>query len=154
VPHVRTQIRDAVIARLRTVNALACVGPYGRTARPFQRNDVPAAIVRASETISPITKNRPRAMRRDLSITVTLLAALNADDVDTVLDDLSVDVEIALADPTSFGVGHLVEWRLTSSELGSAAMGEDVYGSLTLTYVASITTVEGVPNSNVFQGAC
>ena len=149
MPHIRTQVRDAVVARLRTVDAFACVAPFGRAARNFQKNEIPAALVRVSENLSPVGKIRPRVVRRELTVTIDLLASLTSGDVDTALDDLSIPIEVVLADPSALGIGSLVEWRPVATAPGVFDLGEEVYGRLTITYACAVSTTEGVPTANI-----
>lgn len=146
--HIRTQIRDAVVARLRTVDGLALAAGYGRTARGLQRNDVPAAFVRIAEVAAPAFKSG-RILRRSLSVAIDVLVSSLEDDIDTRLDDLAVKIEAALADQESLGVGALLEWQYAGATPGVVDVGEEIHGSLSLTYTCSVSTEAGKPSTNI-----
>lgn len=150
MPHIRTSVRNAVIARLKTISGLKLVCSFGRTARSFQTNEIPVAVVRVNEVTAPVGKVRPRAISRDMSVVIDLIEAAD-DDVDTYLDDLSALVEQVLANPSDLGIGPLTDWRLSSTSSQNFALGDSVYGSLALTYAASVSTLEGNPTSNAHK---
>ena len=148
--HIRTRIRDAIVARLAADGAFALVAGYGRTARPLQSDDFPAAFVRITEVASPAFKSG-HILRRSLSVAIDILESSDVDDLDTRLDDLAVRVEAVLADGASLGVGPLLEWDYAGTTPGTVDLGEQIYGSATVNFSCSVSTERGKPSANAHQ---
>lgn len=154
MPHLRTQIRDAVIARLKAGVPGVDGRVHGRTRllRQFQPHDIPTILVRVDEVAPTIvTRVPPRAMRRMLMVSVDALVAIEDDagDIDAALDDLGTDIEAALS-KDSFSPAAADDWRMAGATVGPMAGVDDTYAALSVTYACSLTAVEGDPTTSVF----
>lgn len=131
MPHIKKQVRDAVIALLTGLpTAGARVFPAKRL--PWQNTGVPTttqlpgiALYLDAETISPIDKDGRE--RRDMVLIVDMAARNSIDEVlDNTLLAMETEVEVALkGDPT---LGGLLREKLTllrvSPPPADAALGD------------------------------
>ena len=145
--HARTQVQDAVIARLLAeVSALKGVFSMGRSARAFDKRDLPIALIAVDDTIVNISSSVPRKQRRDLSVQVHLLGSGDDTNIDNVLNDLSVDVEKALANEADVFGFRVLSWAHQGGTPGTYESAEAVYARLTLIWTMSVLTTEGRPD--------
>lgn len=153
--HVRTQLRNAVKARLEASDAFARVVGSLNLQRVFQEEEFPAAAVSVTENVTVEDRNQPghRPVRRDFMVRVNLallLASSDDLDLDADLDALAVTTEQALADPEGFGIGAVASWEPvgTGEPDGQfAAMG---LATIPLTYRCSVLTTDGDPTTNLY----
>ncbi len=103
--HIRKQIRNAVIAKLKSANI---VGDrvFGNRARKIFRNECPCILIYTDKEPAEVANEAPREFKRDLQLAVEIIVAGSASDdhdVDDQIDDLAVKVEEAMTDDETFG---------------------------------------------------
>lgn len=154
--HVKSQIRQAVIARLAaTVPDFALFCTKSRLLEMMQEDEFPACAVEVFETnVSPTTPNRPetKPLKRSIRVVVDLALdmALIGEDViaEDRLDELQGKIEISLNNGSDLNVSGLVDWAFAGSDAIRYAKGSSL-AILPLTYTAMITTRPGDPETSV-----
>ena len=152
--HVRKQLRDAVKARLETVEGLALVADMSRLARELQPHDLPAALVAVAETAAVEDRNPEgqRALRRTLQVAVKLVGEADLDSVEDELDALAVDVEKALAVSDDLGVGTVVGWSYDgATAVTPEATISGAVLTVTLNYSCAVLTTDVDPTANLYS---
>lgn len=151
MPHVRTQLRNAIKSRLETVPGIRAAYNLSRIERIFQTQNFPNALVNLSEAVSPqpggFVGQQPvtRTYRIDIQLGVLDVD----DDPEAAVDALSVEVEKALIRP-DFGIGKIQNWHLVGSGAGETAKIEcGTVVSQVLTYTADIQTLDSAPDQNL-----
>lgn len=150
--HIRTQIRDAVVTRLRAAGGFGLVDARLRLLRGIQSDQFPIALVSVADSAVPVGKNPPgqRPLQRQVLVAVQVHDVADVEELDTKLDDLAIKVEEALTDPQALGFGQTLDWTYVGT---SAAHEEEAkeYGtsSVTVTYRGTVTTREGEPSINI-----
>lgn len=146
--HVRTQLRDAVIAALQTAGVAG-----GRVTKPrgYDYNDVglPAVAVSTSgEEAGRETMGGSMGggvISRNIELAVLLVASGGIDMVD-VLDTLAVQVEVAIASDAT--VGSIAHERFpTGMEIDFGEAGETRRAMMRLTFSCLVLTEEGAPET-------
>lgn len=151
--HVRKQLRDAVIARLGTVAAIAGAYPQSRASRAFQNDEFPVALVAVSETASRDGKNPEgqRAIRRSLVVTVRLGIRDDDENAEDVLDACAVETEKALAVSADLGVGSLAGWVYAGTTvIQPYAVSDGMLLAVQLSYTCDVLTLDVAPETNLF----
>lgn len=150
--HIRTQIRHAVVNRLRTAGSFGLVAPRLRVLRGIQSDQFPVALVSVSDSAITVGKNSPgqRPLQRQVIVSVQLVDIADVEELDGKLDDLAIKVEESLTDPTSLDFGKVLDWTYA----GTSAAHEDEAkemgtSSVTVTYRGTVTTREGQPSTNI-----
>lgn len=148
--HVRTQLRNAVIARLKTVSSVAIACSRLRLTRQVQGDEFPIAAVAVTEAGSPVGRGAPgqRPVRRDFSVRVQLATEL-AEGADDLLDAIAVDVEKALADPSGLGVGSLTDWAYVGTGDIDGDAAEAGLAVIALNWRCAMTTLDSDPETNL-----
>jgi hypothetical protein len=150
--HVRKQVRDAVIARLKREFGDEFVGDAVRTMRPFQKADLPFIAVVVGDRVTPADNNPPgqRILQRDFDVAVR--ACVHEDDVDALdtLDAISTKIELALINGGVLDVGRLANWRC-SGTVGPELQPTDegILIASTTSFAASMFTLDADPESNL-----
>lgn len=143
--HIRTQIRDAVAAR---VTGLPTTGANVFKSRvyPIQPTELPGILVYSlSERSEAQTMGHPRLMFRFAEIAVEILASAN-DDLDDILDQATLEVEKALSTDTNLG-GVCKRFQLTGSLITLKGEAESPIGSARLTYEGAYSVSENDPEN-------
>ncbi len=150
--HIRTDIRNSVVAKLRAAGGFGLVEPGLRILRGIQQDQYPVAFVSVSDAGMPVGKNPPgtRPLQRALKVDV-VVGSINDDvDLDEDLDSLAAKVEIALSDPTGLGFGSTLDWSYVGTENPSAAAAEEFgFAAAKITFRGTLTTREGQPSLNI-----
>lgn len=150
MPHVRTQLRNAVKTRLSTVPALKSAQNMSRMLRDFQTDSFPIAMVAVSENVtqSPGSMIGQQPQTRSYTIHVRL-GVTAADEVEDRLEQIAVDVEKAMLQP-DFGIGKITNWRYAGGgDLNPEDINCGTLCSQVLTYTADIMTLDAEPDRNL-----
>ena len=142
--HVRTQIRDALVALL---TGLATTGSRVHSARVNAVPETPALSVFVDEEeIELAVVTDPLQLSRAVNVRVECHSAL-IDGLDDKLDQMALEVEQAVAaDPTL--TGWLTDvLRPTGIEVDRTPRGETPIGKLTITFAASYETTNTAPDT-------
>ena len=134
--HVRTQIRQAVVTELTTATTLFTNIVSSRV-YSFANADMPVCnVLIDTEDVEPVTMCANMLQRTAALATEIYHKA--ADNLDTLLDDLCVQVEKTLSDTT---LGGLVESMvLQQSVFSFSGEGDQPYGTAVLTWEVVYTT--------------
>ena len=148
--HVRTQLRNAVIARLSAVEALVLVCPASRFERVLQSDEFPVAGVAVIESASAVGRGSPgqRPLKRDYSVQISVGLEL-VDDAEAVFDGIAVEIEKALADPSGLGIGQVSDWQFGGAGEGSAKAADHGLFVAPMIYRCSLTTLDSAPETNM-----
>lgn len=145
--HARGQIKQAVAT---AVTGLATTSSrvFVQRTEPLQDEELPALLVYSlTETSSAETIGAPRLLRRTLQVMVEAVVKAQGDTT-TVLDQIAVEVETAIAGnvPLNALVKNLM---LESSTTVITGEGELPASGLRLQYAAEYMTREGAPETIV-----
>ncbi|WP_427145185.1 hypothetical protein [Rhizobium pisi] len=150
--HIRTQLRDAVIERLRTSGAFALTATKLRRGLGFDRDQFPLATVAVTDKSDTVGRGQIGQRPQTRTMTVEVRVALHLEDVDLMngkLDDLGVTVEQLLADPRELGVGSFKEWSYLGSADLDDGMAEFGFVELPMIFTGTLSTLEGNPSANL-----
>lgn len=147
MPHVRTQIRDAVVAM---VTDLETTGRNVYPSRSFSLDDaeLPSLSVYtvdegSDEVVTKITLAKPAKVHRTCPLVIEGHTKGN-DDIDAALDQISLEVETALSAVLRIGAREL-STQLQSTGKSSFFDGEDEVGIVRLVYTIPYVTAENTP---------
>lgn len=102
--HPRKLIRDAVVERLKAASTSADSRVFANRALPLFKNELPAILVYLSSEPSEISIEAPREYRRNLQLTLELVAQNNSEGgLDDALDELAEQVERVMFEDETFG---------------------------------------------------
>ncbi len=143
--HVREQIIEAVKT---AVTGLPTTGPrvFRNRVSPLERNERPALIVRFPPATEDVTADQlpaPRIMDRTCRIDVTAIVSTQ-EDFDSLLNQISLEVETALAMPIVGPWKHLTLRRVDFNLTGTA---EKPTGQTDMTYEARYFVREDAPGT-------
>ncbi|OHV83651.1 hypothetical protein [Rhizobium sp. LCM 4573] len=150
--HIRTQLRDAVVARLRAGGDFGLVEPRLRMLRGVQSDLFPLAFVSVSDSAIPVGKNPPgqRPLQRQIVVNVQVLQIADVEELDEKLDALAAKVEETLTDPATLDFGKVLDWTYVgTSEPTELEAEEQGTSSLRVTFRGIVTTKEGSPSTNI-----
>lgn len=150
MPHVRTQLRNAVKTRLSTVSALKGAHNMSRLLRTFQEDNLPAALVAVSENVTQSPGSMIGQQPQTRSYTIHVRLGVEGDeDVEERLEQIAVDVEKAMLKP-DFGIGKITNWRYAgASDMNPDDIECGILCSQVLTYTADILTLDSAPDQNL-----
>lgn len=141
--HVRTQLRNAVVALLTglpTTGANVFVAPVD----PTTTDQLPALLVfTSSETSQPVELGEPRICERPLRLEVRALAR-QTDDLQDTLDQICLEVERALAMPNSLDAAKRTTLLATAIRM-DGDFSKPV-GQAALVYEVSYYVAENAPD--------
>ena len=142
MPHPRTIIRHAVATLLRGANTAAGARVFTTRVDPYRRPELPAlAVYTLDESSEVIEGSSPRELKRTLQLAVEAEVAM-AKNVDDVLDDLALQIELALhQDPTWGGVAE--DSNLDSTEIQVLGEQDKQVGVVRMVY--QVTYLSNVP---------
>lgn len=151
MPHARKQIRDAVVA---LVTDLATTGRNVFPSRVYSLADeeLPSLSVFTGdagndEVVTKVTLGSPGKrplFKRDCPLLIEGHAKVS-DDIDDVLDQIALEVEIAMSNPITIGARDVpAQLRSTAKELSGE--GEDQIGVVRLLYTVTYVTAENTPD--------
>lgn len=145
--HVRTQIRQAIVT---AVTGLPITGArvYVQRSRRMGQGEAPGLSV--SMTEAEVIEDRGTMGRTlELDLTVEIMAfAYGVDEalIETQLDDIAADVEIAIAADTELG-GVCEDIAPTAVVYQFENEQDKISGSLTMTYAAKYRHAYGQPET-------
>lgn len=143
--HVRTQVRAALALQLESIAAVAGRVHPARTAR-FDPQDLPCLVLGTpSEQLVRLGVAAPCIYQR--SITVQVEGYASAAPLETAADDLSADVERAVA--AAGTLGGLVKAQLALAEV-QTEVDDAVSPALAMfrmTYLATVITASAAPDA-------
>ncbi|MFQ5510158.1 MAG: hypothetical protein ACE5FN_12620 [Leptospirillia bacterium] len=148
MPHVRTQIRNAVAVAL---TGLATTGPRVHPSRlwPLQQTDLPALLVYTTSDQADYERStigRPRLLWRDLELVVEARAS-GAAGLDDTLDRIEAEVTAALnLDPTLGGLSKDIDFAGAEIDLDQA---ETPVGTNRMTFRVAYRHREDDPNTAI-----
>ncbi|MDR6664030.1 hypothetical protein [Rhizobium sp. 1399] len=151
MPHVRTQLRNAVKTRLSTIPSIKGAHNMSRHFRDYQHDNFPAALVAVMETSTPqpggLIGERP--VTRSYRIQIQIGVDVDEPDAEDILDAVGLDVEKAFVSP-ELGIGKVANWVYTGT---SAIDGQPTESGFmltqTLSYTAEIQTLDASPDINL-----
>lgn len=143
--HLRTQIRNAVVATLGLTGSRV----YASRRHPVEADKLPALCVYAFDETSELHGKAAAATRpllRQLNMAVEAVAQAN-DNVDDSLDVICGDVEVALgADPTLGGLAY--DCHLTGTKIAIVATGDRTTAHALMTFTVFYRTRAADPSFN------
>lgn len=150
MPHVRTQLRNAVKTRLSTVSSLKSAQNMSRMLRKFQDDNLPIALVAVSENVTQSPGSMIGQQPQTRSYTIHVRLGVEGDeDVEDRLEQIAVDVEKAMLKP-DFGIGKVTNWRYAGAgDLNPEEIDCGLLCSQLLTYTADIMTLDAEPDRNL-----
>lgn len=150
--HIRTEVRNAVVAKLRAAGGFGLVEPGLRILRGIQEDQYPIAFVSVSDAGMPVGKNPPgsRPLQRAIKVDVVVGSVNDDVDLDEDLDSLAGRIETALSDPSTLGFGKVLDWSYVGTEMPSAEKAAEYgFAAAKVTFRGTVTTQEGQPSTNI-----
>jgi len=150
MPHVRTQLRNAIKTRLSTVSSIKAAHNMSRLLRPFQDDNFPVALVAVSENVTQSPGSMIGQQPQTRSYTIHVRLGVEGDeDVEERLEQLAVEVEKAMLRP-DFGIGRITNWRYGGAEdLSPVEIDCGLLCSQVLTFGGDIMTLDSAPDTNL-----
>ena len=145
--HVRTQIRQAVVALLNG-NTEAGTRVFSSRVHPLDDAKLPALLVYTpQENMGERSMQRPRTQQRQLQLAVEGYVKARGD-IDAEADSLALEVEQLIgADPTLSGLVKDITLDSTSTQLSGE--GERPVAVITITFAALYCVKENAPQTPV-----
>lgn len=141
--HVRTQVRNAITAALKTLTTVPADSIFESRVYKLDSGDLPAIVVN-SEREDIETKGRgdgqPGRQTRDIRNTV-IIALVNTDEIEDALDVISLEVEDKIFEDHTLG-GVAVSTHLISMERFLTEETDKPFGLMKLTFVSRVITIE------------
>lgn len=148
MPHARKQIRDAVVALLVDLQTT------GRNVYPsriysLDESELPSLSVftvddSSDEVVSKVTLGNPPRFHR-LCPLVIEGHAMVGEDIDDVLDQIALEVEVAMSAPLTIG-SRTLPAQLQSTGKTLLGDNEDQVGIVRLVYTVAYVTAENTPD--------
>lgn len=145
--HIKTQIRDAIVAKL--IAGVPTVSGRVFASRVLPLKDVPALIVFADDEEAEIVNvGFPSVLQRMLKVMVIARVKM-IDGYDDALDDLQLEIEQALSQTVQdYTLGGLVQRViLMSSRQDFDSMGDQNVAELNLMFRADYRTQVNTPDT-------
>lgn len=145
--HARKQIRDAVVALLQDLDTTAN-RVYASRLYSLEESELPSVSVFTTDTgndevVTRVTQNK--LFQRECPVVIEG-HALADENVDDVLDQIALEVEVAMSAPIVVGSRTLpAQLKSTSKEL--IGDHEAQVGIVRLTYLATYVTSESTPDT-------
>jgi hypothetical protein len=146
--HARKQIRDAVVAMLQDVVTTER-RVYPSRLYSLEESELPSLSVFTvdagnEEVVRKVTIGNPAKFHRECPLIIEG-HALVGDDVDDLLDQIALEVEVAMSAPLTIGMRTLpAQLRTTSKELIGDT--DSQVGIVRLVYLVSYVTAENTPD--------
>ena len=141
--HVRTQVRNAITAALKTLTTVSASSVFESRVYKLDSGDLPAIVVN-SEREDIETKGRgdgqPGRQTRDIQNTV-IIALVNTDEIEDELDVISLEVENKIFEDHTLG-GVAVSTHLISMERFLTEQTDKPFGLMKLVFVSRVITIE------------
>ena len=141
--HVRTQVRNAITAALKTLTTVPSDSIFESRVYKLDSGDLPAIVVN-SEREDIETKGRgdgqPGRQTRDIQNTV-IIALVNTDEIEDALDVISLEVEDKIFEDHTLG-GVAVSTHLISMERFLTEETDKPFGLMKLTFISRVITIE------------
>jgi hypothetical protein len=140
--HSRQTIRELFETALAGVPATVMAG---RIAKLDEAN-LPAVLVYSKRETSNFDRLGYTSLRRELHVTVEIIAQADYDDIDDTLDDLAVAVETALGGTVVKGP-TIDDVELISTDFDNDTTGEKALGRCTMVYKLFYYTASDAPQT-------
>lgn len=141
--HVNRQIREAVRERLEGIDGIAAV--YTNRSVDLTDIDLPAIVVVTSlDEVSTETSDDPPRQKREIVLTVVVVADGETEGLDDDLDAFRVEIERALADDLG-GLAWYMEHTGGELDVKPVDDGERWYAFLALSWNVYVWTNQGEP---------
>lgn len=141
--HVRTQVRNAITAALKTLTTVPAASVFESRVYKLDSGDLPAIVVN-SEREDIETKGRgdgqPGIQTRDIQNTV-IIALVNTDEIEDALDVISLEVEDKIFEDHTLG-GVAISTHLISMERFLTEETDKPFGLMKLIFVSRVRTIE------------
>lgn len=141
--HVRTLVRNAITAALKTLITVPSTSVFESRVYKLDSGDLPAIVVN-SEREDIETKGRgsgqPGIQTRDIQNTV-IIAEVNTDLIEDALDVISLEVENKIFEDHTLG-GVAVSTHLMSMERFTTEQTDRPFGLMKLTFISRVITIE------------
>lgn len=148
--HVRTQIRDAAVDLLDalTTTSTRCTGGRPKS-RPIQESELPCLLVYTQEEESEPVSGTMGTRRVSRAVQLVVHGyAQGTGDIDTTLDTIAKEVEVALAaNPTLSG--KCKDLYLTSTVKDSDPEAKQPTWEIVLTFTCEYSTREDLPDASL-----
>ncbi len=149
--HVKTQLREAVKTKLKSISAFAGVHNFSRITRDLQSSNFPLTMVAVDESIDQdtgyVAGDQPQI--RSYSVTIQIGALDNGDDPEAEIEEISIDVEKSLA-AGDLGLPTLTGWKFRGSNTASPVEFE--FGTMisqVMNYECSLRTLDSAPETTL-----
>ncbi|OYQ31441.1 hypothetical protein CHU95_20025 [Niveispirillum lacus] len=142
VPHIRSQVRDAIVGALTSGVPVAGTVEASR-AYPLADTAYPAALVYVTgERVSTGSAGRPGSRMLTRTVLVTIVGASRGDDGEDAAEAVAADVEVRLFADVTLG-GIAADLQLTGAEKAITSEGDRLTHSVSATYEVDIVAREG-----------
>jgi len=151
MPHVRTQLRNAVKTRLSTVSSLKGAHNITRLERGFQADNFPVALIAISESgaTQPGSFEGSKPVTRSYQIAIEVAVQEEMADPEDALDAVCLDIEKAMTS-SEFGIGAVQNWRyLETSPVHDRPTASGSLIAQTIIYSGEIQTLDSEPDRNL-----
>jgi hypothetical protein len=129
--HIRKQIRDAVIARLKTDVEAVSDRVFGNRARQVFPGELPCILVYTVQEPAEVSIEAPREYKRNLTLTIEILAKAD-NGIDDTLDALCETVEASIFSEETFG-GLASDTLLADTDFDFFGEGDRLVGAAKIT---------------------
>ncbi len=150
--HVKTQVRNAVIAQLRAEFGADFVVPAIRLARGLQSHNLPLVAVTVSATKTGTDNNGPgeRIDRYDFTIGVRACVSADGADPESDLETIDARIQKTLFDPSVLGIGGTINWRCGGQgDIDAQDIEDGFMLAATTTYTTGMLTMDSDPETNI-----
>lgn len=141
-PHIRSQVRDAIVSALSTGAPVASTIEASR-AYPLADTAYPACLVYVTgERVSTGSAGRPGSRMLTRTVLVTVVSASRGDDAEDAAETVAAAAEGRLFSDVSLG-GIAGDVRLTGAEKAITSEGDRLTHSTSTTFEVDIVAREG-----------
>lgn len=145
--HLRTQIRNAVAAKLAGLPTTGDRVYIGRT-RPLTKNYEPSLLIYTpGETSRRAAAGSPPILERPAIVVIEGRVSM-AGVPDDMLDQIAAEVEAAMTSDLSLG-GLAYNLQFQATDVDTKSEGERQLGGIRLAYLVTYRTAEGRPTIRV-----
>jgi len=138
--HVRQQVRTAFVDRLQGL-PITGTNVFDARRRPIAAGAAPAILVYTNN--EELTYTVGDVAQRAIAVTVSIIAQA-LDDIDALLDTISMHVEYAISSLPLVGFpSQLVSLQSVETEVDTS--GDQLAGTMTLNYLMNIFTQTNAP---------
>lgn len=141
--HVNQQIREAARERLEELTTISPSSIFTNRSANLTDAELPAVIIgTGTDTVEVMTKDQLE--RREITLTVVIIADGDAYDLDDDLDTLRSEVEVAMAGDLG-GIATGIEHTGAELEMGTDEEGDRWFAFYALSWRVEAWTEQGTP---------